>query len=134
MIKAVTMTTMTMIMLPLEMASSLVGSGPELADAAFQPESGGAIVIIVIVAVINILQSSLEEKHNAFMCTRRRFMCTRRRFKYMKMNLRLVHMNQRLVHMNALCFSSIIVIVFVIAIVIIIIVVVITILIMITDH
>ena len=60
MIIVVMMTTMTMIMFPLEMASSLVGSGLELADAAFQPESGGAIIVIfVIVAVINILQSSL---------------------------------------------------------------------------
>ena len=41
----------------------------------------------------------LEEKHNVFMCTRRRFI-------YMHMNLRLVHMNLRLVHMNTLCFSS----------------------------
>ena len=67
-ISVVTMTTMTMIMFPLEMASSLVGSGPELADAAFQPESGGnchhchrcchqhtSIIIIVIVFVIAIV-------------------------------------------------------------------------------
>ena len=58
--------TMTMIMFPLEMASSLVGSGLELADAAFQPESGGSnchhrhccchhhIVIIIIVIIIII--------------------------------------------------------------------------------
>ena len=69
MIIVVMMTTMTMIMFPLEMASSLVGSGLELADAAFQPESGGSnchlrhrcchqhtsIIIIVIVFVIAMI-------------------------------------------------------------------------------
>ena len=40
-----------------------------------------------------VCRLSLEEKHNAFMCTRRRFMCTRRRFICMQMNLRL-HANE----------------------------------------
>ena len=68
MIVIIMMTTMTMIMFPLEMASPLVGSGLELADAAFQPESGGSnchhrhrcghqhiVIIIIFIAIVIII-------------------------------------------------------------------------------